>query len=60
MNIYNTKDFNDVFNATDENFNFFNDSFLSRLSACQNFNNFTSLSTLFAFDQSNSIDEKSD
>ena len=39
---------------------FFNDSFFSRLSIRQNFNNFASLSTLFIFNQLNSIDEESD
>ena len=61
MNIYDIKNFNNVFDTINKNFNsLFNDSFLSRLFARQDFNNSASLSTLFTFDWLNSIDEESD
>ena len=59
MNIYNTEDFNNIFNVINENFNsFFNNSFLLRLSARYNFNNFANLLTLLTFDQLYSIDKE--
>ena len=60
MNIYDTKDFNDMFDVINENFNFFNDSSLSRLSICENFENFVNSSTAFVFDESNQIVEEND
>ena len=61
MNIYDTKDFNDMFDVIIENFNFFfNDSSFSRLSACENFENFVNSSTALVFDELNRIVEKSD
>ena len=61
MNIYDTKDFNDIFNVINKNFSFFfNDSSLSRLSTRENFENFVHSSTALAFDESNRIVEESD
>ena len=54
MNIYDTEDFNDMFDAINENFSFsFNDSSLSRLSIRENFEDFVHSSIAFAFDESN-------
>ena len=61
MNIYNIKDFNDMFDVINENFNsFFNDSSFSRLSIRKNFKNFVNSSITFAFDESNRIVEEND
>ena len=54
MNIYNTEDFNDMFDVINENFNFFfNNLSFSRLLIRENFENFVNLSIAFVFDESN-------
>ena len=61
MNIYNTKDFNDMFDVINENLNFlFNDLSFSRLLTCENFEDFINLSITFVFDELNRIVEKND
>ena len=59
MNIYDTKDFNDMFDVINENFNsFFNDSSFSRLSTRENLEDFVHSSTALVFDESNQIIEE--
>ena len=61
MNIYDTEDFNDIFDVINENLNFsFNDSSFSRLSTCENFENFVHSSIALAFDELNQIIEEND
>ena len=61
MNIYDTKDFNDMFDVINKNFNSsFNDSSLSRLSTRKNFENSVHSSITLVFDESNRIVEESD
>ena len=61
MNIYDTEDFNDMFDAINKNFNSsFNDSPLPRLSIRENFENSVHSSTALAFDESNRIVKESD
>ena len=61
MNIYDTEDFNDMFDAINKNFNFFfNDSSFSRLSTRENFEDSVHSSIALAFDESNRIIKKND
>ena len=61
MNIYNTRDFNDMFDAINKNFNsFFNDSSFLCLSAHENLEDFVNSLNAFVFIESNWIVEKSD
>ena len=61
MNIYNTEDFNDMFDVINKNFNLlFNNLSLSRLSIRENFKSFVHSSTAFVFNESNRIVKEND